>query len=282
MNPSKILGSLCKICKQLIYKNDKSHVCSKIEPQYSFQKILPKVQNTTKNVPVSASSSFSNLLREIEIEEQNVSSVSEFNTTNENLVESEINDDDDAEDYSKLIIAVRERHPLWDHRIPMSNRYESIKQKLWDEIYVELNGAYSLDTIKKKWKYLREKYVRQKKKPASGAGGKKKNWCHTNELQFLDDVIMNNNKTTSNINLPSDEPRTKASKRSNNDSIEESILNELRQSRPILPLSTESKADEEKHFGNYLVSLIKNIPKKKKMALQAEIINRVISIMAED
>ena len=111
-----------------------------VEPQYSFQKILPKVQNTTKNVPVSASSSFSNLLREIEIEEQNVSSVSEFNTTNENLVESEINDDDDAEDYSKLIIAVRERHPLWDHRIPMSNRYESIKQKLWDEIYVELNG----------------------------------------------------------------------------------------------------------------------------------------------
>lgn len=111
-----------------------------VEPQYSFQKILPKVKNTTKNVPVSASSSFSNLLREIEIEEQNVSSVSEFNITNENLVESEINDDDDAEDYSKLIIAVRGRHPLWDHRIPMSNRYESIKQKLWDEIYVELNG----------------------------------------------------------------------------------------------------------------------------------------------
>jgi len=35
----------------------------------------------------------------------------------------------------------------------------------------------------------------KKKKPASGAGGgKKKNWYHTNALQFLDDVIMNNNK----------------------------------------------------------------------------------------
>jgi len=112
-----------------------------VQPQYYFQKLLPKVHNSAKSLPVSSISSFSNLLREIEIEEQNASIVSESNfTINENLVENEINDDEDSEDYTKLIIAVRERHPLWDHRIPMSNRYEPIKQKLWDEIYVELNG----------------------------------------------------------------------------------------------------------------------------------------------
>lgn len=60
-----------------------------VQPQYSFQKILPKVDNSAKNVPVSSISSFSNLLREIEIEEQNSSSVSESNITiNENLVEN--------------------------------------------------------------------------------------------------------------------------------------------------------------------------------------------------
>lgn len=60
-----------------------------VQPQYSFQKILPMVHNSAKNVPMSSISSFSSLLREIE--EQNSSSVSESNIIiNENLVENEI------------------------------------------------------------------------------------------------------------------------------------------------------------------------------------------------
>lgn len=49
-------------------------------------------------------------------------------------------DDDDLEILSTLISAIRQRHPLWEHRLPLSDRFEPIKKLLWNEIYVELNG----------------------------------------------------------------------------------------------------------------------------------------------
>lgn len=74
----------------------------------------------------SKPSLFSDFLTEIESEELNIppSNLSE-NTS----------DDDDNEFYSILIAEVNERNPLWDHR-----HYEPIKQNLWNEIYVALNG----------------------------------------------------------------------------------------------------------------------------------------------
>lgn len=63
----------------------------------------------------------------LETEDSDSSSVSESH-----------NEDDEF--YSNLIVAVYERSPLWDHRLPISARYEPIKQKLWNEIYVTLNG----------------------------------------------------------------------------------------------------------------------------------------------
>jgi len=54
--------------------------------------------------------------------------------------EPEHDDDDDVEILSTLINAIRQRHPLWDHRLPLSARFEPIKKSLWNEIYVELNG----------------------------------------------------------------------------------------------------------------------------------------------
>lgn len=47
---------------------------------------------------------------------------------NENLVDNKINDDEDSEDYTKLIIAVLELPPLLGHRVLMSNRYELVEQ----------------------------------------------------------------------------------------------------------------------------------------------------------
>jgi len=43
-----------------------------------------------------------------------------------------------------LINAVKARRPLFDHTIPLSERCESIKNKLWNEVYNELQGR---DTI---------------------------------------------------------------------------------------------------------------------------------------
>ena len=54
--------------------------------------------------------------------------------------EPEHDDDDDVEILSTLINAIRQRHPLWDHRLPLSAGFEPKKKSLWNEIYVELNG----------------------------------------------------------------------------------------------------------------------------------------------
>lgn len=42
----------------------------------------------------------------------------------------------------KLIKCVEKRPPLWNHRLPLSDRIGSIKKDLWNEVYVELNSKF--------------------------------------------------------------------------------------------------------------------------------------------
>lgn len=52
-----------------------------------------------------------------------------------------------------------------------------------------------MEDLKKKWRYLREKFVREKQKPKSGAkGGIKKTWVHYTQLSFLEDVVTHDKK----------------------------------------------------------------------------------------
>jgi len=51
-------------------------------------------------------------------------------------------------------------------------------------------GKFSILNLKKSWKYIREKYTREKRLGVSGCeGGKKKEWVHFKNLKFLDDVL---------------------------------------------------------------------------------------------
>ncbi|KAL5236532.1 hypothetical protein ACI65C_003942 [Semiaphis heraclei] len=235
MDPSKILGMLCRHCSQLIPINDKNHKCSASTGQamYKFKKIEPKMSSSTVSAYPGPSTSkpslFSDFLTEMESEELNVSL--------SNLTEN-TSDDDDNEFYSRLIAEVNERNPLWDHRLPLAARYEPIKQNLWNEIYVALNGIYSIDVLKKKWKYLREKFVREKRKPASG---------------------------------------------SKNNTFEESILKELRESRPVAPTRAPPTNEEngDLHFCKYLAHLMKNMTEKKKLRLQSQFICQVIDSLED-
>lgn len=54
-----------------------------------------------------------------------------------------------------------------------------------------LTGVYAVNVLKKKWKYLREKYVREKK--SYGSGGKNV-WVHMASMQFLSDLVTNDKK----------------------------------------------------------------------------------------
>lgn len=42
---------------------------------------------------------------------------------------------------SCLISAIKVRPQLFDHRMSLSKRSESIKNKLWNEVYVDLQGG---------------------------------------------------------------------------------------------------------------------------------------------
>jgi len=59
-----------------------------------------------------------------------------------------LSSDDDVEDNkvndfnstSSLISAIKVRRPLFDNRISLSLRSELVKNRLWDEVYTELQG----------------------------------------------------------------------------------------------------------------------------------------------
>lgn len=51
-----------------------------------------------------------------------------------------------------------------------------------------------MDELKSKWIYLKEKYVREKKKYASKGGLEKKQWVHFESLVFLEGVIRHINE----------------------------------------------------------------------------------------
>ncbi|XP_060873144.1 uncharacterized protein LOC132946994 isoform X2 [Metopolophium dirhodum] len=103
-----------------------------------------------------------------------------------------------------LINAIKARRPLFDHTIPLSERCESIKNKLWNEVYDELQGQVTTDELKKKWKYLKEKYVRerQKAKKSDPKGGRRIKWLHYVQLSFLEEVVtQSHDKNNLDLNL---------------------------------------------------------------------------------
>ncbi|CAI6359481.1 unnamed protein product [Macrosiphum euphorbiae] len=74
--------------------------------------------------------------------------------------------------YSSIIGAVLKHPALWDHRLPLKDRTEIKKRKLWELVHLECEGNYDVTSIMNKWKYLRDRYAREKKsyKRPSGSG----------------------------------------------------------------------------------------------------------------
>lgn len=108
-----------------------------------------------------------------------------------------------------LINCVMARTPLWDSRIPIKERSKTIRDVLWQEIYQEFgsNPDFSIDFLMKKWRNLRDTYVRikgdSKSEPSGSAAKNKKKWEFFDQMSFLNDTI-NFRPTVSN--LPSVRP----------------------------------------------------------------------------
>lgn len=51
-------------------------------------------------------------------------------------------------------------------------------------------GKYSIQGLKKSWKYLKERYTREKKSGVSDAAGGKQELYYLSILRFLDEVLI--------------------------------------------------------------------------------------------
>ncbi|CAG9825743.1 unnamed protein product [Phaedon cochleariae] len=103
----------------------------------------------------------------------------------------EENDDDRCIE-EILIASVADRRPLWDHKMPLTERSKTVRDKLWVEIKAELNNDWTLELIQKKWKSLRDRYFRihnEEEYVPSGNGAKanKPTWKYFHLLKFLSD-----------------------------------------------------------------------------------------------
>lgn len=93
---------------------------------------------------------------------------------------------------------VQNRPPLYNLRLPLSDRTNAKKNQLWKEISNIYGGELSPEDLQKKWKYLRDCFVRAKKKvtayrpsgsqatPAVDPG-----FRHYELMKFVDDCESN-------------------------------------------------------------------------------------------
>ncbi|XP_022182494.1 uncharacterized protein LOC111042257 [Myzus persicae] len=194
----------------------------------------------------------------------------------------------------KLISIIETCKPLWDHRLPLGDRSENIKNNMWNEVFVQFNGLYTLECLKSTWKYIRERYTREKKPSASGSsGGTKKVWEHFLSLLFLDDVLLVQKRTIDNLTQESTSSNelnesTPSSKRSKRPTIEHymgSLIDELKHSRPMTPtepvLLAPEPPNEDHTFSLYLTNIMSEIPKQSKIKLQGKLIALVIEVLSK-
>ncbi|XP_042912539.1 uncharacterized protein [Parasteatoda tepidariorum] len=115
---------------------------------------------------------------------------------NNNQQRIEISQDFDFEE--KLISEIKKRPNLYNVR---SKSYKDLvlKNNLWLEI--EKETGIAVDTLKKRWKTIRDYYVRNKKKLPTGSAAKRKciDMQRMDSLRFLEGTYILKNETLSNV-----------------------------------------------------------------------------------
>lgn len=95
-----------------------------------------------------------------------------------------------------LIACVAQKPALYDYRLPLNERTMMKKNALWNEVCNIMGGIMDVDTIKKRWKYLKDCYMKDRKKTneyvASGSAStskRKSTFRFSQAMSFLSDCI---------------------------------------------------------------------------------------------
>ncbi|CAG9814590.1 unnamed protein product [Phaedon cochleariae] len=100
----------------------------------------------------------------------------------------------------QLISLVEQHPPLYNFQLPLAERSKTIKDMLWKDIYEAMGGCITLQELPKKWKALRDRYLRLKgKKQPSGSGATADHyWKYYKQMDFVD-LAAETQETTSSI-----------------------------------------------------------------------------------
>ncbi|KYN10271.1 hypothetical protein ALC57_17599, partial [Trachymyrmex cornetzi] len=93
-----------------------------------------------------------------------------------------------------LIAEVYLREPLWNQNVAVARRDRRTMDKLWQEVSEATKGVYSSEECKRKWKNLRDRFMRivsAEKLPSRATSQSKKNkWRFYESLNFLRDTLL--------------------------------------------------------------------------------------------
>ncbi|XP_048515467.1 uncharacterized protein LOC105691584 [Athalia rosae] len=124
----------------------------------------------------------------------------------QSLATEEVDDENLVSD-EVLIEAIPKRPALYNAQLPVKQRTKLKINALWLEISNTLGGMTAEDA-KKRWQYMRECYMKEKKKqhtytPSGSAAGnsKRTSFRHYDLMKFLGDSLPNT-QTISNIAVP--------------------------------------------------------------------------------
>ncbi|XP_025267867.1 uncharacterized protein LOC105253706 isoform X2 [Camponotus floridanus] len=177
----------------------------------------------------------------------------EFTLPNKELNNSqeELNNSQEIDKDELLIYHVSQKRALFDHRIPANERSTLKKNALWQEICNSLGGIMSVTEIKKRWRYLRDCFLKVKKKEhtyipsgsaAEALNSKKNSFRFYEQMKFLNDVM---GKAPTSTSLPLS---------IQNDDDDENISVEARNSSMLVsPLTSSSviaSSSEESNFNS--------------------------------
>ncbi|XP_072399798.1 uncharacterized protein [Diabrotica undecimpunctata] len=183
-----------------------------------------------------------------------------------------------------LIQCVQARPALWNCRMALQERSKGIREKLWTEIFEEFgsNPEFSIEYLTKKWRNLRDTYIRLKGEytPSGSSAKKKKKWVYYDYLSFLNDSIgykpmVSNVKVQSKHLLPSDTDTVihNTVKQNKNDNIEVALIDTLQKINAPAPSPTVPSPAPVNPICSRISDLLSAMPQKERTCLEIKLLS---------
>ncbi|XP_018354310.1 PREDICTED: uncharacterized protein LOC108755666 [Trachymyrmex septentrionalis] len=210
-NESLNLVQTCGLCEMICEQAEiGKHACLKGYTQYITEPdtlyFYPLLDDGVTVIKSRVSSIDKKQIITVQLPKKNTDFVMPIHLSEPNSCEKRRNSDEGLktklshDDEETLILEVQLREPLWNYKLPLSQRNLKITKKLWQEVANALNGKITVNEVKTKFKSLHDTYRRIIRLETSASARKNgKKWLHYDSMEFLRDSCLL--KTTSNIEI---------------------------------------------------------------------------------